>query len=417
MKKAYIISTGTELLTGMTTDTNAAYISKELTDLGLMVLGVSVAGDNRENLKNAFTFAFKSADIIIASGGLGPTKDDLTKEVACEVLGLEQFFNDGEVVKLKDFFAERGKEMPKANLKQALFPEGAKILANPLGTAPGLYLKKDEKLIVLLPGPPKEMKRMFIEEVKPRLVKEYNLNGNSAAKKTIKVLGIGESQVEEIISEVIENPLGCSIALIAEAGEILIKITAEGKDAEDSNRILDLVTKEIKQLLNPYIFGEDEDELEKIVADILKEQQKTLAVAESCTGGLIAKLLTDLPGSSAYFWGGVVSYSNEAKQELLGVASDTLTNFGAVSEETAIEMARAIKNLANTSLGLAVTGIAGPEGGSIEKPVGLVYISLASEQGVMVNEYNFVGDRDSIRTLTAKSGLDLIRKYINNGGI
>ncbi len=417
MKKAYIISTGTELLTGMTTDTNAAYISQELTDLGLRVLGISVAGDNRENLKNAFAFAFKSADVIIASGGLGPTKDDLTKEVACEILGVEQFINDGEVVKLKDFFAKRGRKMPKANLKQALFPEGAKILANPLGTAPGLYLKKDEKLIVLLPGPPMEMKRMFIEEVKPRLVKEYKLNGSSAAKKTIKVLGIGESQVEEIISEVIENPLGCSIALIAEAGEILIKITAEGKDAEDSNQILNLVSKEIKELLNPYIFGEDEDELEKIVADILKKQQKTLAVAESCTGGLIAKLLTDVSGSSAYFWGGVVSYSNEAKEELLGVAPDTLANFGAVSAETALEMARAIKNLANTSLGLAVTGIAGPEGGSIEKPVGLVYISLASEEGVMVNEYNFVGDRDSIRTLTAKSGLDLVRKYINNGGI
>lgn len=417
MKKAYIISTGTELLLGMTVDTNASYISQELASIGIMVVGMSIVGDNKENMQNAFLLAVQSADIIIASGGLGPTKDDLTKEVACEVMGVNLVLNEDEVNRLKDYFTRRNKNMPKSNLKQAMFPNKAIILDNPLGTAPGMYLKEGEKVIILLPGPPKEMKKMLVEKAKPLLIKEFNLTKDLSVKKTIKVFGPGESQVEDMIAPIMENPKGCSIALIAEEGEILIKVTAEGRDEENSIEILDSLVGEIEEKLGRHVFGYDDDKLKQIVAAKLKENNQTIAVAESCTGGLISKLLTDISGSSEYFWGSVISYSNEAKQNLLGVSEQTLAEYGAVSKETAIEMAKGVKKLANSCLGLAITGIAGPEGGSNEKPVGLVYISLATDNDLIVKELKFVGDRVGIRTLAAKSALDIVRRFLEFGGL
>ncbi|NLB89144.1 MAG: competence/damage-inducible protein A [Syntrophomonadaceae bacterium] len=417
MKKAYIISTGTELILGNTMDTNSVFISQSLGLIGIKVIGISVVGDSQEHLKNAFELGLKSADIVIASGGLGPTRDDLTKEVACEVVGATLKLNEEVANHLQEYFSRRNKEMPNSNLKQAMFPSEAIILDNPIGTAPGMYLKKDDKVIVLLPGPPKEMKKMFNEQVKNRLVEEFNLTHNLSATKTIRVFGPGESQVEEMISDVIENPRGCSIALIAKEGEILVKVTAEGKDIEDSKRILQEIVDEICRKLGKYIYGFDDDELYTIVPTMLIDNNLTLALAESCTGGLLSKYLTDKAGSSKYLWGSVISYSNESKEEILGVANQTLSQYGAVSRETAEEMSRGIKKLSGASLGLAITGIAGPDGGSEEKPVGLVYIALASDTGVFCKEMRFVGDRTGIRTLAAKSGLDMIRRYIQLGRV
>lgn len=417
MKKAYIISTGTELLLGNTMDTNSIFISQKLALIGIKVIGISVVGDSKEHLKNAFDLGLKSADIVIASGGLGPTQDDLTKEVACEVMGANLVLNEDVSNQIREYFSKRNKEMPSSNLKQAMFPAEAIVLDNPLGTAPGMYLKKDEKVIVLLPGPPKEMKKMYNDQVKSRLVDDFNLTHNLSATKSIKVFGPGESQVEEMISEVMENPRGCSIALIAKKGEIEVKVTAEGKDLSDSQEILQGKVEEISQKLGRYIYGFDDDELNITVAKMLTDNNLTVALAESCTGGLLSKYLTDKAGSSKYLWGSVISYSNESKEKVLGVSKETLITHGAVSRETAEEMARGIKKVSQASLGLAITGIAGPDGGSEEKPVGLVYIALASDREVFSKELRFVGDREGIRTLAAKSGLDMIRRYIQFGRV
>ncbi len=417
MKKAYIISTGTEILLGKTIDVNANYISQELADLGIMLVGISVVGDNEENIRKAFELGMKSADLIIATGGLGPTKDDLTKKVACEVMGAELVLFDDEVDRLKEFFAQRNKKMPQSNLKQAMFPSNAIILNNPLGTAPGMYMKQDETAIILLPGPPKEMKRVFIEQVRPLLIKEFNLMQNLSVNKVIKVFGPGESQVEEMISHVIDNSHGCSIALIAEAGEILIKITAEGHELTSSEKILAQIVEEIKIKLGHDIYGFDDDDLKTVVLQKLIKKDISIALAESCTGGLLSTYVTDVPGSSAVFWGGIISYSNEAKINLLGVAPKTLETYGAVSPETAEEMAKGVKKISQADLGLAITGIAGPGGGSQEKPVGTVYIALASDRNVRVKRLAFVGDRSSIRILAAKSGLDIIRRKLEFGGL
>lgn len=417
MKKAYIISTGTELLLGSTIDTNSIFISQKLALIGIKVIGKSVVGDSKEHLQNAFELGLGSADIVIASGGLGPTQDDLTKEVACEVMGVTLDLNEGVSNQIREYFSKRNKQMPNSNLKQAMFPNGAIVLDNPLGTAPGMYLKKDEKILVLLPGPPKEMKKMFNDQAIPRLIDDFNLTHNLSATKTIKVFGPGESQVEEMISEVMENPRGCSIALIAKEGEIQVKVTAEGKDLEDSEKILQGKVDEISQRLGKYIYGFDDEELNTIVAKMLTDKNLTIALAESCTGGLLSKYLTDSAGSSKYLWGSVISYSNESKEKLLGVSKQTLTTHGAVSRETAEEMAMGIKKTSQASLGLAITGIAGPDGGSEEKPVGLVYIALASDAHVFSKELRFVGDRTGIRTLAAKSGLDMIRRYIQFGRV
>ncbi len=416
MKKAHIISTGTELLLGTTIDSNSSYISKQLGNMGIKVISISVVGDSKEHITDAFKLGIKTADIIIASGGLGPTKDDVTKEVACDVIGVKLNINEAEAVKIKNFFTERGKEMPESNIKQAMFPSEAKILSNPLGTAPGMYLNKEGKTIILLPGPPREMKKMLNDEAIPLLIDNYNLIHNLSASRTIRVFGPGESQVEKIIGSVIENPRGCSIALIAEEGEILVKVTAEGKDITDSERILEQIVKEINNKLNRNIYGYDEENIKTVTANLLAKTNYSLALAESCTGGLMSKYLTDVTGSSSYFWGSVISYSNEAKVKLLGVSKNAIEEYGAVSKEVAEEMALGIKRVAGTELGLAITGIAGPEGGSAEKPVGLVYIGLAHNEGVIIKELRLGGNRAAIRTLAAKTGLDIVRRFLQKKG-
>lgn len=415
LEKAFLVSTGTELLLGSTIDTNSVFIAERLNLIGIKVIGKIVVGDNEQQIEEAFKIGLKVADVIISSGGLGPTQDDLTKEIACRVMGSSMVLVEEEAEKIRDFFQRRHRSMPDNNLKQAMFPLEAEILPNPQGTAPGMYLIKNNQVVICLPGPPREMQPMFRQEVEPRLKKQYDLKWEKAASRVIKVIGPGESQVEVMLADIMGDLQGCSMALLAKGGEIHIRITAEGKDYEHSRQILEDVCRRIEEKMGNTVFGWDEDTLSGRVAELLKKGRKSLAVAESCTGGLVGKMITDLPGSSNYFWGGVISYSNQAKATCLGVKDDTLAVYGAVSAETAIEMAEGVRKLAGTNLGVAITGIAGPEGGSKEKPVGLVYIAIADEKSSRFKEVRFVGSREAIRLLSAKSALDWVRKWLIRG--
>lgn len=412
MKKAFIIATGTELLVGNTIDSNSAFIAGKLAESGIKTIGKIIVGDKKEEICAAFKLAGALADIVIATGGLGPTRDDLTKEIACDYMQVEMHVVKEEVEKLKDFFARRRKPMPANNIKQAMFPENAIILANKLGTAPGMFLEMKGKTLILLPGPPKEMREMFCAEAEPLLRAKFGRTGEKAITRTIKTFGLGESQVEEMISQVMDDPRGSSIALLATEGEIHIRITAEGSSIADSNIILDEITGIIREKLTGNIYGYDDDTLVSQVSRLLKEKGVTLAAAESCTGGYLAKSITDLPGSSAIFWGSAVTYSNAAKTKLLGVSRETIDTFGAVSRETALGMAYGAKKISGSKMGLSITGIAGPDGGSETKPVGLVYIAIVGDDLEKVRELNFSGDREGIRTLAVKSALDMIRRNI-----
>ncbi len=412
MKTAFIVSTGTELLLGTTIDTNSIFLSKRLTELGIKVQGKIVVGDDSRDIKCAFETGLASADMVISSGGLGPTNDDLTKDMACEVMNCQAVLAAEELERIKDYFSKRGRPMPESNVKQAMFPPEAVILRNERGTAPGMYLKKDTRLVVLLPGPPHEMKSMYLKEVEPRLVAEFGLEETGYVSRIIKVFGPGESQLEVILGELMEKQQGYSMALTAKSGEIHIGIQVYGEDIRERQHKLEEITRKVRGKLGNNIFGVDEDTMLEITASSLKRQGKKIALAESCTGGLLAKMLTDLPGSSDYFWGGVTSYTNAAKQLLLGVKEETLNKYGAVSFETAEEMARGLVNIAGTDVGVSITGIAGPSGGSDDKPVGLVYIGVLCNGSYTVKELRFGGQRDMIRALAARTALDMVRRRL-----
>ncbi len=413
MKTAFIVSTGTELLLGTTADTNSIFLSRRLTELGIKVQGKAVVGDDAGDIKSAFEYGLAAADMVISSGGLGPTNDDLTKDMACEVMNCQAVLVDEELERVKDYFIKRGRPMPESNIKQAMFPPGAIILRNKRGTAPGMYLKNDTSLIVLLPGPPHEMKSMYLHEVEPRLLDDYALRDRSFTSRTIKVFGPGESQVEEMLGELIKKPQGYNMALTAKSGEIHIGIQVYGNDINECLKKLDGITNRVREKLGNNIFGVDDDTMLEITASSLKQQGKKIALAESCTGGLLAKMLTDLPGSSDYFWGGITSYSDEAKQLLLGVKEETLNKYGAVSFETAEEMVRGLINISGTDVAVSITGIAGPSGGNDDKPVGLVYIGIICDGSYTVKEIKFGGQRDMIRVLAARTALDMVRRRLH----
>lgn len=412
LKKAFLISTGTELLLGTTLDTNSVFLSRELGDMGFRITGKATVGDSKTQIEKAFAYGLELADIVISSGGLGPTFDDLTKTVASQMMGCTLELRSEEEARLREYFARRQREMPEINIKQAMFPPEAEILRNSRGSAPGMYLWKNNKLVILLPGPPHEMQPMFTDEVKPRLQRDFARDMHRVIKRTIKILGPGESRVEELLGELMTDTHGCSMALLATGGEVHIKLTAEGANEDASERILDDITEAIKGKLGRHIFGYDDETLPHRVGTLLQNQAKKLAVAESCTGGLLGSFITDIPGSSQYFWGGVMSYSNDAKMQFMGVQSATLEQYGAVSSFAAEEMARGILKVSGADLGLSITGIAGPEGGTEEKPVGLVYIGLAYGDACQVKELRFVGPRDAIRKLSARSALDILRRHL-----
>jgi len=404
-----IISVGTELLLGQIANTDAQYISQKLSELGINVYYHTVVGDNKQRLLEALNIAVKRVNLIITTGGLGPTVDDLTKEVVAEFLGLEMHIHEPSLEHIKEHFKRTGREVTDNNIKQALLPKGAIPIYNPNGTAPGAIIEHEKGIFVILPGPITELKPMFEKEVMPFLRK---FSDYSIVSRVIRIFGIGESKVEEIIKDLLENQNNPTIAPLLGHGDVTLRITARVRNGEDANALIDPIEHEIKERLGNAVYGFNDDTMNSIVGRMLKERELKVAVAESCTGGLVSDKLTDIPGISLVFDRGMITYSNEAKIELLNVSEDTLRLYGAVSPQTAEEMALGALNHSHADIALSTTGIAGPDGGTSLKPVGLVYMALADKCGVYSTKHLFDGDRRKIKEMAALTALNLLRLHI-----
>lgn len=408
-----IISVGTEILLGDIINSDAQYLSKKLSDMGIECYYQTVVGDNPERLKEAYDLAFKRSDLVITTGGLGPTEDDLTKEVAFEFLGKKSEVHEESLERIKDYFKRIGREMVKSNEKQAHFPKDAIVLKNNVGTAPGCILEEGNKIIINLPGPPKEMQPMFEDYVVPYLSKFQN---GILVSEVLRVIGIGESTAAELVSELIEKQTNPTIAPYAKDGEVIFRITAKAKSREEGIAIIRPVKNRVKEILKENVYGEGNTSIEEVVAKMLVDNDLTIATAESCTGGMIASKLINYPGISSVFLEGAVTYSNESKIDRLGVRKSTLESCGAVSQETAEEMVIGIVSNLGAKVGLSTTGIAGPGGGTNEKPVGLVYIAIYIEGDVVIKKLNLIGSREDIRERTTRTILDLLRRELLKKG-
>ena len=404
--KAEIISVGTEILLGDILNTNAQFLARELASLGIDVYHQSVVGDNEDRLLKLFEESLNRSDIVITTGGLGPTKDDLTKEIAAKYFGQELVFNENSWQKIKLHFEKLGKIPSINNEKQAYFPKEAIILENNNGTAPGAILKKDKKTIILLPGPPREMKLMYEESVKPYL---KNLSKEIMVSKTLKFFGIGESSLEEELMDLINQQSNPTIAPYAKESEVTLRITAKAKNYEEAMKLINPVVLEIEDRVGKYLYSKDNKNLEDVLVEELMKNNLTISVAESCTGGMVSSTLINYPGISSVFMEGCVTYSNDAKIKSLNVEKETLDKFGAVSKEIAMEMAKGIADRYKTNIGISTTGIAGPEGGSDDKPVGLVYFGIYINGKLIYKRYIFNGDRQQIRLRATKTLLNDLR--------
>ncbi|MHB8063903.1 MAG: competence/damage-inducible protein A, partial [Ruminiclostridium sp.] len=407
--KAEILAVGTELLMGQIVNTNAQYISSKLPDVGVSVYYHSVVGDNPDRLKESLQLALERCDVVITTGGLGPTQDDLTKETIADVFGKELVLHEESLISIKNFFSKLGRPMTINNEKQAYMPEACIILKNNNGTAPGCIIEAGAKVVVMLPGPPSEMKPMFNDYVMPYFKKKSTF---SIESKFLRVFGIGESAMETQIIDLIDGQTNPTIATYAKEGEVTLRISAKIQAGEDAELIMKPVIDEIKERAGDCLYSDADQPLDIVAANLLLEKNITISTAESCTGGLISETLTNIAGISKVFIGGAVTYSNESKVELLGVKNQTLQKHGAVSRETAAEMAEGIRKRLNTDIGVSVTGIAGPDGGTAQKPVGLVYVGLATENGTITKELRLLGNRNRIRTITALNVFDTIRRYV-----
>lgn len=406
-----LISVGTEILLGDILNTDAQYLSIELAKLGISVIHQSTVGDNRERLLAQLDEAAKRSDIIILSGGLGPTPDDLTKEVCCEFFGKEMFLHEPTVEKIKKYFSSKGIEMAQNNLKQAMLPKDCVIFPNDNGTAPGMAIEKDGVHILVLPGPPRELKPMFQNCAVPYLMQ---FSDRIIVSHNIRTFGIGESSMAEKVNDLFDaqNP---TVAPYAKDGEALLRVTAMAKTKEDAESLCEPIIEEIKNRLDAYVYGVDYNCIEEAVVGMLKEHHLKVATAESCTGGLIAKRITDVPGASEVFECGIISYANGIKHKVLGVSEDDLNKYGAVSEPVAKQMAQGALKVSGADIAVSVTGIAGPDSDSTGKPVGLVYIGLADKENVWVREIRTSRrDRSYNRYVSASNALDMIRLYIDN---
>lgn len=406
-----LISVGTEILLGDILNTDAQYLSIELAKLGISVIHQSTVGDNRERLLAQLDEAAKRSDIIILSGGLGPTPDDLTKEVCCEFFGKEMFLHEPTVEKIKEYFSSKGIEMAQNNLKQAMLPKDCVIFPNDNGTAPGMAIEKDGVHILVLPGPPRELKPMFQNCAVPYLMQ---FSDRIIVSHNIRTFGIGESSMAENVNDLFDaqNP---TVAPYAKDGEALLRVTAMAKTKEDAESLCEPIIEEIKKRLDAYVYGVDYNCIEEAVVGMLKEHHLKVATSESCTGGLIAKRITDVPGASEVFECGIISYANAIKHKVLGVSEDNLNKYGAVSEPVAKQMAQGALKVSGADIAVSVTGIAGPDSDSTGKPVGLVYIGLADKENVWVREIRTSRrDRSYNRYVSASNALDMIRLYIDN---
>ena len=372
--KTAILTVGTEILFGQIVNTNAAFLSQELQNMGYDVMYHYSVGDNPGRLKELIAFAFHDCDLILTTGGLGPTQDDLTKEVIAEAMGDVIVENEECMKALLDNYKKAGRTMTPNNLKQGYMPSRARVLPNDAGTAPGFALEKDGKLIISMPGPPREMKRMFELQVKPIL---ESMQDSVIFYRIIRTFGLGESSMETVLLSLIDGQTDPTIATYAKEGECSLRVASKRATKEEAVAAVDRVIEDVNQLIGEYIYSYDDEDLVDVVGKLLLEKHITISCAESCTGGLFAAALTDIPGISEVFERGIVTYSNRAKMEELGVKAETLDKFGAVSPETACEMASGLAEKTGSDLCISVTGIAGPGGGTAEKPVGLAYIGIA----------------------------------------
>ena len=407
--KAEIIAVGTEILLGDIVNTNAQYIAKRLADLGVTVYHQSVVGDNTKRLLEAYTLAFSRVDLVIATGGLGPTKDDLTKEVAFEYFKKQSVVHEASLKIIENYFKDSNRPMVESNKKQAYFPTDAIILPNNNGTAPGCIIDENEKIIILLPGPPWEMKPMFEESVVPYLKK---FKQGILVSKVLRVIGVGESTAAEMLEDIMDNQTNPTVAPYAKAGEVTFRITSKANTQEEGIKLIVPMENEIRSRLGNNIYGEGDTTLENVIGEMLVNKKLTISTAESCTGGMVASSLINYPGISCVFIEGAVTYCNEAKISRLGVKKETLDKYGAVSSEVAAEMASGIARTAGTSIGLSTTGIAGPDGGSTEKPVGLVYVGLCINGKVKTKMLKLVGNRQKVREKATMQLLDLLRREL-----
>lgn len=415
---AELVSVGTEILLGNIVNTNSAYLSGQCAGLGLSVYYQTVVGDNEERMKAVISTALERSDVVILTGGLGPTEDDLTKEVTAQLMGLPLVEDSHSRELLEKYMKQYEKNNPQRritsnNYKQALVPEGSLILDNHNGTAPGLIIEKNGKTAILLPGPPNEMKPMFEESVYPFLRKKLP---ETIYSQVVKICGIGESQVAEDIQDLIRKQSNPTIAPYAKVGEVHLRITAKGEDVKECKKMIKPIVRELKNRFGKNIFATDaEKSLEEAVVDMLKDQKLTLALAESCTGGQIAARIVNVPGASEVFGHGYVTYSNRAKRKCLGVKKSTLKTDGPVSAKCAREMAKGGCYFSGADICLSITGLAGPDGGTKETPVGTVFMGCSYNGKVITREFHFTGNRGKIREQATAHALALLRECIMEG--
>ncbi len=416
ISSAEILSVGTELLLGDIVNTDAAFISRRLAAIGINQYHQGVVGDNPERLSEALEIALSRSDLIITTGGLGPTYDDLTKETAARLMGRTMYLHEESLARMIERMSRRGIEITENNRKQAYMPEGAIVFKNDYGTAPGLAIEDEErgKIIILLPGPPRECEPMFAEQVEPYL---KSFSDHILLSKTVNIFGMGESKVETVLRELMLESKNPTVAPYAKDGEVQLRVTAAGSDEAECAALCDAAIEKIRASeVGKFIYGVDAGSLEAALVAELIRQGKTIASAESCTGGYVSKRITGISGSSAVLDASIVTYANRIKEKLVSVSHETLEAHGAVSKETAIEMARGVRGLFGADVGVSTTGIAGPTGGTSEKPVGRVYVGVSCEGYEEVRELNLgaTATREYIRYVSASHALDLARRAILN---
>jgi nicotinamide-nucleotide amidase len=407
MAKASIVSIGNELLNGHTTDTNATYICRQLLSVGVPVVSVYAVGDDISKIVEALKRAAADGDIVIATGGLGPTDDDLTRQAFAELLKTELILDERLLEGIRELFKRRGWSMPERNRVQACIPKGAEAIENPIGTAPGILAKTKGRILFALPGVPAEMKMMVENSVLPYLRKQ----GSSewTVIKKVRCFGAGESAIAEKLGDLMRRGRNPLVNCTVDTGVISLHVIATAKDKQQAEVMAERDIEQLRAILGELVYGEDDQTMAEAVGRELARQRKTVATAESCTGGLVAKLITDIAGSSDYFVGGWVTYSNKAKVERLGVSQELIDKYGAVSEQVAAAMATAAKRIAGSDFAIAITGIAGPGGGTEQKPVGLVYVGVSSDNDCQTERLMLSGSREMIRMRAALSALNMLR--------
>ena len=407
---AEILCVGTELLMGQVLNSDAKYLAQELSRLGISLYHQTTVGDNPKRLEEAFRQAFERSDIVITTGGLGPTMDDLTKETISETLGLKLTRHEPSYQKLLDFFTTGGRTMTPNNEKQAWFPEGCIVLKNDRGTAPGCVVEQRGKAVIILPGPPRELTYMFEHEVLPYLQRKTNIWFHSV---NLRFFGIGESVLEHQILDIMQAQTNPTVAPYAGTGEVMLRVTASAPSEAEAKALVKPMQEQILARVGQFLYTDQYGSLAETLVHLMAERGASLAIAESCTGGMLSSNLVDIPGSSAMLQGSAVCYSNAAKVNVLGVSQGTLDQHGAVSEETALEMARGALKVFGSDYALSTTGVAGPDGGTAEKPIGLVYVGLVGRNGAeKALKLQISRDRNYVRSVTCLNAYDLVRKQV-----